>query len=205
MSSIVVILSKMFTLYPHGVDVMNMLLNTLKYIFQQQLHQPTVSYFPSYSLESEEGSRASRLGWCYGDLGIAQAILQAAKTLRSIDYENEALKILLYNCNRRDLKENHVLDAGLCHGASGISHIFNRLYVNTKMEEFKEASVYWMEKTVEMAQFGDGLAGFKTWQGGKKEWENQYSLLEGITGIGLSILSLLNPDLMQWDECLLLS
>ena len=58
---------------------------------------------------------------------------------------------------------------------------------------------------LEMAQFRDGLAGYKTWQGEQNGWENRYSLLEGIIGIGLSILSHLNPNLMNWDECLLLS
>jgi lantibiotic modifying enzyme len=158
-----------------------------------------------YSIESDEFTRKSRLGWCYGDLGIAQALLQAAKALCSEFHENMALKVLLHACNRKDLKENLVVDGGICHGTSGISHIFNRLYINSKVDDFKEISGHWMKKTIEMAQYSDGLAGFKSWQGEKYGWKNQYSLLEGIIGIGLSILSQLNPNLTNWDECLLLS
>ena len=205
MSSIVVVLTKLIRQYPHIAGIKVALLKTIQYILQQQLPNPTVSYFPSCSLESDEFLHHSRLGWCYGDLGVAQAILQAAKALGNKSHEDVSMKILLHNCNRKDLNENQVKDAGLCHGASGISHIFNRLYANTKMDVFKETSVYWMEKTVEMAQFSDGLAGYKSWRGDKDEWVNSNSLLEGITGIGLSMLSQLNPDLMKWDECLLLS
>ena len=203
MSSIAVILTKLKKRYPHIALVKTLLLKTVNYILQQQLPEPVVSYFPSFSIESNENQHPSRLGWCYGDLGVAQALLQATQTLGNKSHESAAIEILLHNCNRRDLKENSVIDAGLCHGAAGISHIFNRLYVDTKIDAFKEASVYWMEKTLEMAHFNDSLAGFKTWQ--KDKWENHHALLVGITGIGLSILSYLNPELMNWDECLLLS
>jgi lantibiotic modifying enzyme len=205
MSSIVVVLTKLVKQYPHIAEMKVALLKTIQYILQQQLPNPTASCFPSYSLESDEIPHQSRLAWCYGDLGVTQAILQAAKALGNKSHENEAMKILLHNCNRKDLEKNFVRDAGICHGASGISHIFNRLYANTKMDVFKDTSIYWMGKTIEMDQFSDGLAGYKSWRGDKDGWENSYSLLGGITGIGLSMLSQLNPDLMNWDECLLLS
>jgi len=204
-SSIVAVLAKLCNLYPKSIEARNILFNTVKYILQQQLPVPKTSLFPSCSLEYDINPQSSRLSWCYGDLGIAQAILQAAKALGNKHIEDISLKILLYNCSRRKMLENGIMDAGICHGASGISHIFNRLYKNTKIEAFKKTSVYWMKKAIEMAHFSDGLAGFKTWRGDKGEWINELSLLEGISGIGLSILSQLNPDLMNWDECLLLS
>jgi len=205
MSSIVVILSKLFKLYPHVVEIRDILQRTIEYILQQQLPQVTISFFPSYSLESDENPVYSRLGWCYGDLGVAQAIQQASETLNNSSYKDQATMILLHNCKRNNLQENHVRDAAICHGTSGIAHAYNRLYERLKKEEFNEAAHFWMEKTLEMAYFRDGLAGFKSWQGKKGEWENVFPLLEGISGIGLSILSYLNPKLMNWDECILLS
>ena len=112
----------------------------------------------------------------------------------------------LHASKRRDLKENFVLDAGLCHGTAGIAHIFNRMFINTGVTDFKEASDYWFEETLKMATFEDGLAGYKVWR--TKEmggWTNEYGFLEGIAGIGLAMISTIsniNPD---WDECLLLS
>jgi len=39
------------------------------------------SYFSSFALESTSINTKSRLGWCYGDLGIASVLYQAGKVL----------------------------------------------------------------------------------------------------------------------------
>ena len=64
---------------------------------------------------------------------------------------------------RRNLKEEGVLDAGLCHGSSGISMIFRRMYIETQQREFADARDYWIEKTLNFSIFNDGLAGYKTY------------------------------------------
>lgn len=73
------------------------------------------------------------------------------------------------------------------------------------MEECKEAAEYWIEKTLEMARFEDGAAGYKTWHGNDNGFEKEYGLLEGISGIGLVLLSYISDTEPVWDECLLLS
>jgi lantibiotic modifying enzyme len=99
-----------------------------------------------------------------------------------------------------------VRDAGICHGTAGIAHIFNRLYRTTKQYRFQEAANYWCLETLKMSKFEDGFAGYKTWHteeyGG---WQPCNNLLEGIAGIGLSLLSFVMPEDPAWDECLLLS
>ena len=163
------------------------------------------SYFPSWVTKNHSPSY-SRLAWCYGDLGIAMALLQAGVSTDNVEWKEIAIEVLLHVANRRDLKTNLVKDAGLCHGASGIAHCFNRAYNYTDRIEFKEASTYWFEETLKMAVREDGLAGFKAWKteehGG---WTNEYGLLEGIAGIGLSLISAIAPVEPKWDECLLLS
>ena len=67
-----------------------------------------ISCFPSFSIESEENPLPSRLGWCYGDLGIAQALLQAARALENEEYENIALKILIHSCNRKKINDSMI-------------------------------------------------------------------------------------------------
>jgi hypothetical protein len=108
---------------------------------------------------------------------------------------------------RRNLQDNHVSDACLCHGTAGIGHIFYRMWWNTKLPEFKDAADYWFEQTLKMARFEDGLAGFKALeiQDGKSTWINKYGLLEGILGIGLAMLTYYYEMDPVWDECLLLS
>jgi hypothetical protein len=69
--------------------------------------------------------------------------------------------------------------------------------------EFKKALKHWMMKPLEISN-QDGLAGFRKFNSLNGKWENCYYLLEGIAGIGLSMISYLDCNLMDRDECLLL-
>lgn len=159
-------------------------------------------FFPSW-INDNDGYRKSRLAWCYGDLGISVALYNAAKALENKSLEEYALKVLRYSASKKNLENEFVFDAGLCHGTAGIAHIFNRMYWNTKDEIFKNTASFWFEKTIEMSRFHDGLAGYKT----KKNngWESEFGLLDGITGIGLALNSWITQTEPTWDECLLLS
>jgi hypothetical protein len=147
----------------------------------------------------------SRLGWCYGDVGVAVAFWQAGKALNRTDLKNESIEILMHASTRKNLKKNAVNDACICHGTSGIAHIFNRFFKETGIKEFDNSRWYWLNETLKMAKYSDGLAGFKTWE--ERSWKNDSSLLEGITGIGLVLLGFLTDDVedLNWDSCILLS
>jgi len=145
----------------------------------------------------------SRLSWCYGEMGIGLAFWQTGCSLEDAAYKEEAIKIYRQTLDRRSLEEIGVDDAGLCHGTAGIAHMYNRMYYNTKLPEFRESANYWMEQTLKMAKFEDGLAGYKSWY--SPDWINEYGLLGGVAGIGLSLLSHINEECASWDECLLLS
>ena len=208
MSSIAVILSKLYDIKEIDQEMIrNLLQGCVNYILEQEIDKNKYgSYFPSFALESMEQLHGSRLGWCYGDLGIAMALWQAGATLRNEMWKNKALEVLLFAAEkRRDLERNFVKDAGLCHGAAGIGHIFYRAWWNTRLPEFKNAADYWFEQTIKMSIFADGLAGYKTWYGEEKGWVNSYGLLEGIAGIGLALMSYYYEVEPTWDECLLLS
>jgi lantibiotic modifying enzyme len=206
MSSIVACMSKLYRQNPELSKAKEILSGAVKYIIQQQIPQLQISYFPNYSLETENSLMVqSRLAWCYGDLGISQALLQASIALDDTKLQHFATEILHFSCTRKDFNTNFVIDAGLCHGTAGIAQIFQRAYSETNDLIFHDTANYWLEKTLEMAKFDDGLAGFKKWAGIDKQWMTCYSLLEGITGIGLCLLSALDNKLLSWDECLLLS
>jgi lantibiotic biosynthesis protein len=175
----------------------------LQWIMKQKLSDTANSKYP-IAIEGSASLKNSRLGWCYGDLGIASVLWQAGKALENDVYKNEAVNIMLHASTRRDLSENGITDAGLCHGTSGIAHIFNRFYRETKNPVFKETAAYWIEETLKMAHHDDGLAGYKFWDG-KKSWVNSEGLLEGIAGIGLALYSHLSEEESHWDRCLLLS
>lgn len=145
----------------------HLLNGAIRYLLNNQLDASLYhSTFPNGVIESESPSN-SRLAWCYGDLGIGMALYLAGKTTNNINWESKALEVLLRTTKRRTDDLTLVVDAGLCHGAVGIAHIYNRMYGYTKNIIFKEASDYWFSKTLDMAKFDDGLAGYKAWR--KKE------------------------------------
>ena len=81
-----------------------------------------------------------------------------------MDWVNTALRILHHTTNRRDLQINSIRDAGFCHGSAGVAHIYWNLYLKTGLQEFLYANDYWLQITMQMAKYDDGLAGFKAWR-----------------------------------------
>jgi len=210
MACIIAVLSKMHKI--EGVDKEKtelLLRGVVKYVLDQEIDKEKYgSYFSSYALESMQKIMKSRMGWCYGDLGIASALYQAGKVLKEANWVRKSLEILLFAATqRRNLQNNNVVDAGLCHGTAGIGHIFYRMWWNTKFSQFKDAADYWFEQTLKMATFEDGLAGYKVFimPDGNPIWVNEHGLLEGISGIGLTMLTYYYEMDPAWDECLLLS
>ena len=117
------------------------------------------------------------------------------------------LFMLYYLClqltQRRTYNETFVGDAGICHGSAGVAMLFRRMFLDTKRDEFSDATAYWINSALSFSRFEDGLAGYKTRE--KDGWKCDYSLLGGIAGIGLVLLSYLVDDEQKWDECFLLS
>ena len=65
------------------------------------------------------------------------------------------------------------------------------------------AADYWMEQTLNHSRFDDGLAGYKSFEA--DQWTNSDSLLTGVAGIGLVMISCLSKDRQTWDELFLVS
>ncbi len=180
---------------------------TVNYLLSNKLeNKDSYSIFPCYiSIEGKVHGN-SRLAWCYGDLGTGIALWLAADATNNEALKQEVINIFLHASERTNLTENGVIDAGICHGAVGIAHIFNRMYNHTGIEKFKETSLFWLDHVLKMRTFPNGLAGYKAWYsesyGG---WQNKASLLDGIAGIGLVLISAVSDIEPKWDECLLLS
>ena len=145
----------------------------------------------------------SRLGWCYGDLSIAYTLYQAGVTFQDSRTVESAITILLQSTKRRSVEDTYIRDAGICHGSSGVAHIYNRLWHKTKNIIFKDACDYWILKTLEFSCHIDGIAGYKKYSPIKQRFEAELGLLEGTTGIGLVLLSYLTGD-FTWDYSIML-
>jgi len=191
MSSIIIFLSRVINSGISDDRIIEMLSGSIDYFYSQEKDFLQFgSYFPSCIFkDSPEDISKSRLGWCYGDLGVGIALCQAGKAINKPKWKNKGLEILLQSTQRRNLNENFVRDAGICHGSAGIALIYRRLFLETHRDEFKEATDYWIQQTLNFSTFKDGLVGYKTLK--KREGICDYSLLTGISGIGLVLLSYL--------------
>lgn len=211
--SIITIISYIYEAGIAKEKCLELLQGSINWLLQQKLPEGSLSIFPySVPVEKPENYQPapSRLAWCYGDLGIARSLWLAGKATDNETWQQEAINIMLHASKRRNLEENKVYDAGLCHGSAGIAHIFNRFYQDTKIEEFKTAATYWYKVTLDFARFEDGIGGYKKYVPSQNEseegrWENSAGILEGSAGIGLALLAAISNEEPKWDRCLLLS
>jgi lantibiotic modifying enzyme len=173
----------------------------VNFLLSQEIDFQTYgSCFPSHS---KELITMSRLGWCYGDLGIAYSIWQAGKVTGRKDWMERGLEVLRVSTTRHTFEETFVTDAGLCHGSSGIAMIYRRLYLQTGEGLFREATEFWIHRTLQFSGNKDGVAGFKNSERADF-WTANLSFISGVSGIGMLFLSLLENDAQEWDKLFLL-
>ncbi len=208
-SSIIIFLVKCISEDIEKETSVNLITKAINYILAQEIKEKNSvnNHFPSW-IEPEKVNQRERMAWCYGDLGVGLAIWLAGKTLNNNNWKNKAIEIFKNSATRRDLHVYHVMDACFCHGTSGIAHLYNRIYhyTGSDYELFKETASYWHNQTLKMAKYNDGAAGYKGWRNQKYGGpRNEYGMLNGISGIGLSLISAVSDIEPKWDECLLLS
>lgn len=165
-----------------------------------------VSLFPvqTDAQNNPVGVAHSRLGWCYGDLGIATMLLGVSNRLSRKDYKDAAMHIFHEISLHRNRKNGAVHDACICHGSAGIAHILQQAGLATREPVIMEAAEQWLQTTLQMNTWADGPAGYKFYH--HPEYLNSHNVLEGIAGIGLSLISFLDPKIKpEWNESLLIS
>jgi len=205
-ASIITFLGKVMEIGIYNEKTMRVLEGAVKYLLKYRLDRSKfLSHFPSWISENDPLTQ-SRLAWCYGDLGISMALWQAGQGAHRQEWQDIAKAVLLDSTARRDIRDNAVQDVGLCHGAAGIAHVYNRAYQFIKDPLLKDTTLYWAQHILNMAVHEDGFAGYKAWRtpqyGG---WTPEPGFLEGIAGIGLALISLMSDIEPTWDRCLFLS
>lgn len=164
------------------------------------------SRFASWFVPGERPKRA-RTAWCYGEPGIAAALLVAARCVGSSEWEQRAVEIAR-RAARRSPEHSGVIDAGLCHGAAGLGHVFNRMSQTTGDRALEHAARDWLERAVAMRRPDGGVAGFSVPglnEDGSALRHDDPGLLTGAAGIGLALLAATSELEPAWDRMLLLS
>lgn len=166
-----------------------LLRNSIKWLISQDDGKHFGYYVPKMSYKIK---RKPRLGWCYGDLGLSLLLLNAARILKDTDIEKKAVAIgkraCLFTPSNIDIK-----DAYLCHGTSSAFHIFNRLYQKTGDLQFLNNALMWHNETLPLIEDR------------KNPIHQDFDLVMGTSGIGLTLLAGISHVEPTWDRLLMLS
>ena len=171
-------------------------------------HAPDLA-FPSFAVEGLEPS-PSRLAWCYGDLGITVSLFLAARCTGHDGWERQA-RALARTLAEIPVERTRVRDAGLCHGAAGVAHVFNRMFHWTGDEVLKDVSRRWFGRTLQLRVPGEGPGGYPAWGAHgpdnqfRQVWRPCAGLLEGSCGVALAQLAAISDCEPRWDRFLFIS
>jgi hypothetical protein len=152
-------------------------------------------------------ARDERAAWCYGDPGVAIALLQAARAAGDPAWERSALELALGVAGRAP-EDCGVLDASLCHGAAGLGHLLNRLAQAMGDPELLAAARYWLRRALDLREPGTGVGGYTALRydaRARAYADPDPGLLMGAAGIGLALLAATSDVEPAWDRVLLLS
>jgi len=178
-----------------------------------------VSWLLAHSLATEAGPTfpiwlapgfqpsPARCAWCYGDPGIAAALLLAARGVGAPAWEQAAVA-LACRAAQRPPERTGTRDACFCHGTAGLAHIYNRMYQATGEPELGHAAVYWLGRTLDFYRAARANGG--SWVRGSRDraeegpWTGT-GLLEGAAGVALVLLAATTPVEPGWDRMFLVS
>ncbi|MEO1054853.1 MAG: lanthionine synthetase C family protein [Bacteroidota bacterium] len=201
--SIIAFLTKAYQKDINKETCLELINGGIEYLMQVKNDGEQHDFYWPYSIKENSPKDESRLAWCYGDLGLSMSLLNAAQITGNKALYDKVKAILLEVSERRDIHKNQIWDACFCHGSAGAAYIFQKAYHITQEPSFKQASQYWLTCTLDFSRHEGGYAGFKTYVM-EDGYRNVPGLLEGVAGIGLSLLASLSEEGEGWDECFLL-
>ncbi len=161
---------------------------------------PTVPYFVTDGAEPGP----ARSAWCYGDPGVAIALLLAARDVGEPAWAARATGLAV-RAAARPAAQSGVIDAGLCHGSSGLEHLFNRMYQLTAEPALAEAARFWAGRTIELCSGPEPFQDSAAAANGQPSAFSGLGLLEGAAGAALALEAAATAQEPVWDQMLLVS
>jgi lantibiotic biosynthesis protein len=160
---------------------------------------PTIPAFIGAGAEP----RRTRSAWCYGDPGVAAALLVSGREARQPRWTDAGLQLALRAADRPAV-DTGVMDAGFCHGSSGLAHLFNRMHQMTGEPRLAEAARFWLERTLDYCELGRDASTPAIAGAPGRPW-NGVGVLEGAAGVGLVLLAASTTAEPVWDRMFLVS
>ena len=185
----------------------NLIISNIDWIRKHERNSNNTTKFPTtIAIGHEDDLSPVNLGWCYGDLSLAKTFHNCGIVLNDKELISYSINLALNCSNRKEF--NIVETAQLCHGSSGIAHIFNHFYQHTKNERFRNITLLWYKEIFKKSIHDDTKCGIKNLRFDtdlNRIWLNEFGFLEGLSGIGLSLIASISEVKPDWDRCLFLS
>lgn len=206
MPGLIAFLSKLYAAGVKKNELEPLVNSCVDFLLSRENKDDAGGQFPSYIFPGEdaEQSLGSRLGWCYGDLGMAFALIHWGRATQQSRLIKKAVEIAIKTTSR-NLETAACTDGPLCHGAAGLVHQYNRLYQSTKDPALKEAALRWTDITLThfyKPEMGGGGYPFMFYDETDKtiKPKSSISLLEGSSGVALAFAALLSKEIPSWDS-----
>lgn len=180
-----------------------MLSQGVEYLLSCRMKDAANGSFFAHRMVGGRPDQPGRLAWCYGDPGIGTALWQIGLNSNRPDWQADAIGILHKAASRRDTAANRLMDACICHGTAGLALLFFKMALVSEHDEFLGAASHWTRATLDHGQNPGSAAGYLFLTTGDR-YIPAFSLLEGITGVGLALLALLDAETLGWEQGLLL-
>lgn len=209
MASLIVFLSLCIRKCVYVEKTLPLLEGLINFYLNNKNPENYVSSYSFWKLIGQNEFSESRLGWCYGDVGISNALIQASVVLGDSSLESYACEIMNKTLKRISSVDEHVIEANICHGTSGLSFMYNSFYQITHDDRYKQASLYWLNETLKRGE-GKGVhAGYPLPDAVPEhivaEHGSYLSILNGVSGIGLSLIAAVSNVDQSWSNCILLN
>lgn len=193
-SSTIILLCRMLEIpelrHSYGHEIEMLISGAVNFILCNRLDKDRFGcWFASSSLECEQAHR-SRLAWCYGDLGVSIALYYAGQALNDETLVGLSCEVLEYaGMYRRNLEQNYVNDACLCHGAAGIGLIFREMSQIIPSQILANSADYWRRIVInQVIEKRDGFS-YSFYDAKSRSYQDKTSLLEGTVGVALYLLN----------------
>ncbi|MFC0186526.1 Lanthionine synthetase C-like protein [Pseudarcicella hirudinis] len=208
MAGILIVLVKAYHYGAETEALKELILKTANFIMSYRqgvdILEGKYSFFPKYIDSDGKPHFNSRLAWSDGDLGVAFTLYKVNEILKSQSIAQMAeftglntimtFKNVLNRFNYRDIATK-ITDSNFKNGTAGVAHLYRKLYEMSGNRNYRESYEYWIGETLDYLSVELPNGHYK---------DKETSLLEGLPGIGLTLLSYISEEELNWGEILLL-
>lgn len=158
------------------------------------IYWPGQMSFESY--QKNEKLYHKRMSWCYGNIGISRCLFLIAQIFHDTKLEKQMLENIKNIANVKT-EEMYLLSPILCHGFGGMLIILNSFYKEGYCNEaMRDRVLQILEIIVQMYQKDSkyGFIDYSSFDGQTKKYREDNSLIDGATGVILSLLVLVTHE-----------